>query len=112
MGSSSLQALVLRRLVDVREGERRALAMSFLYFFFVMSSYFILRPIRDEVAVASGVQKLPWLFTGTLTATLLFNPLFWALVVRFPARRFIAISYHFFAMNLLLFYVLLHFVAP
>ena len=102
---------LLRRLVDVRDDETRATLSSFLYFFFVMSGYFILRPIRDEVAASSGVTKLPWLFTGTLTVTLLFNPLFSGLVVRFRARRVIATSYHFFVVNLIGFYLLLRFSA-
>ena len=63
--------------------------MSFVFFFFVLSGYFVLRPIRDAVAAASGVQQLPWLFAGTLTATLLFNPIFTSLVVKFPARKFV-----------------------
>jgi AAA family ATP:ADP antiporter len=86
--------------------------MSFVFFFFVLSGYFVLRPIRDAVAAASGVQQLPWLFAGTLTATLLFNPLFSALVVRYPARKFVPISYQFFISNLLVFYVLMRFVSP
>lgn len=77
-----------------------------LYFFFLFTSYFILRPIRDELAVSAGVSKLPWLFAGTLSAMLLCNPLFSALVVRFPVKRFIVISYQFFAFNLLAFYLL------
>ncbi len=76
------------------------------YFFFLFSSYFILRPIRDAFAVASGVSKLPWLFAGTLAAMLAANPVFSALVVRFPVRRFFGITYQFFALNLLTFYVL------
>ena len=72
---------LLRRAVDVAPDEVNATLMSFVFFFFVLSGYFVLRPIRDAVAAASGVQQLPWLFAGTLTATLLFNPLFWALVV-------------------------------
>ena len=71
------------------------------YFFFLFSSYFILRPIRDAMAVASGISKLPWLFAGTLGAMLLANPIFSALVVRFPVRRFIVITYQFFALNLI-----------
>jgi|SRR5579862_1373548 len=96
---------VLRRFVDVRAAEIGALGLSFVYFFFVMSSWFVLRPIRDEVAAASGVSKLPWLFMGTLIATFAFNPLFSALVVRFRVRQFIALTYHFFVANLLIFYV-------
>ena len=78
---------------------------SFAFFFFILSAYFILRPIRDAVAVAAGVRDLPWLFTGTLVAMLVANPLFGALVVRLPVRRFVPITYHFFAANLLAFYL-------
>ncbi len=99
----------LKRLVDIRDGEQRAVTMSFLYFFFVLAAYFILRPIRDEVAAASGVQKLPWLFSATLAVTLIFNPLFSSLVSRFPPRRFIAVTYHFFVANLLVFYFVMKF---
>ena len=102
----ALHAL-LRRAVDVRPDEVRALLTSFAFFFFLLSSYFVLRPIRDAVAAASGARNLSWLFAGTLTVTLIFNPLFSGLVVRFPIRRVIPISYHFFVANLLAFYLVL-----
>jgi AAA family ATP:ADP antiporter len=97
---------LLRRVVDVTDDEVSATLVSFAFFFCVLSAWFVLRPIRDAVAAASGVSKLPWLFAGTLTVTLLCNPLFSALVVRFPARRFIPITYQFFVSNLLVFYLL------
>src|SRR5690348_13320606 len=84
---------------------------SFAFFFFLLSSYFMLRPIRDAVAAASGVRQLPWLFAGTLVATLACNPLFSGLVVRFPIRRVIPISYQFFVANLVLFYIVLRFIS-
>ncbi len=102
----ALHAL-LRRAVDVRPDEVRALLTSFVFFFFLLSSYFVLRPIRDAVAAASGARNLSWLFAGTLTVTLIFNPLFSGLVVRFPIRRVIPISYHFFVSNLVAFYLVL-----
>ena len=95
-GGRAAHSALLRRVVDVRPGEVRAMLTSFAFFFFLLSSYFVLRPIRDAVAAASGVTKLPWLFAGTLTVTLIFNPLFSGLVVRFPVRRVIPISYQFF----------------
>lgn len=110
-GGSAL-LVVLRRAVDVQPREVRAMLASFLYFFFVLSGWFVLRPMRDEVASSSGTTNLAWLFAGTLTAMLVCNPLFSSLVVRFPARRFIAITYHFFIANLLVFYVLMRVVAP
>jgi AAA family ATP:ADP antiporter len=102
----------LRLLVDVHTTELTSLILSFVYFFFVMSAWFVLRPIRDEIAAAAGVSKLPYLFMGTLVATLLFNPLFGALVVRFRVRTFIALTYHFFVANLFVFYLVMRMVGP
>ena len=102
---------LLRRVVDVRDGEVRAMLTSALFFFFLLCSYFVLRPMRDEVAAATGITKLPWLFTATLTVTVILNPMFSALVVRFPVRRFIPISYQFFVASMLVFYVVLRFLS-
>src|SRR6185503_13912158 len=102
---------LLRRAVDVRADEVRPMMISFFFFFFLLSSYFVLRPIREAVAAASGVTKLPWLFMGTLAGTLICNPLFSGLVARLPVRRVIPISYHFFTASVLVFYVVLRFVA-
>ena len=104
--SNSSSVSFLRRLVDVRPGEVRVMLLSCLYFYFALSAYFILRPIRDEMAVASGVRNLPWLFAGTLAAMLVANPLYAAVVARMPMRRFVAVTYGFFAANLLVFYTL------
>ncbi|HEX9265333.1 MAG TPA: MFS transporter [Candidatus Binatia bacterium] len=86
----------------------RALAWSWLYIFSVLFSYYILRPIRDDMGVAGGVENLQWLFTGTLLGMIAVNPPFSALVARLPRSRFIPISYRFFLANLLLFALLFH----
>jgi ATP:ADP antiporter, AAA family len=99
-------------MVDVGPEEVQTLLVSFAYFFFVLSGWFVLRPIREAVAVAAGISKLPYLFAGTLAAVLVANPLFSALVVRYPVRKFIAITYQFFVANILVFYALMTFVAP
>jgi AAA family ATP:ADP antiporter len=98
---------LLARVIDVRPGETRALAWSWLYVFALFLAYYVLRPIRDDLGVAGGVRNLPWLFTGTLLAMLATNPLFAYAVRRWPRERFIAISYRFFMLNLLVFMVLL-----
>jgi AAA family ATP:ADP antiporter len=99
---------VLKRMVDVRPAELRALGWSWLYIFAVLSSYYILRPIRDEMGVAGGVDNLQWLFTGTLLGMIAVNPPFAALVAKLPRIRFIAFTYRFFGANLLIFILLLH----
>jgi ATP:ADP antiporter, AAA family len=98
---------VLQTLMKVRPEERRVLALSALYFFLVMASYFILRPIRDQMGVAGGVRNLPWLFTGTMIAMLVISPLFAGLVSRWPRRRFVTWSYRALMVCLLVFYLVL-----
>ncbi len=98
---------LLQRVVDVREDEVRVLLLSCAYFFLILASYYIIRPLRDEMGVAGGVRNIPWLFTGTLVGMLIFHPPFAALVARLPRRRFISITYRFFMANLLIFFVLL-----
>ena len=63
----------LNKIIDVRPSEVPALAWSWLYIFSLLSSYYIMRPIRDQMGVAGGVNNLQWLFTGTLIGMLLLN---------------------------------------
>lgn len=84
-------------------GEARAVAWAWLYVFAVFLAYYVLRPIRDELGVSGGVDKLPWLFTGTLIAMLSVNPLFAYAVKKLPRTKFIPVAYRFFMANLLVF---------
>jgi AAA family ATP:ADP antiporter len=102
----------LNKIIDVRPSEARALAWAWLYIFSLLSSYYILRPIRDQMGVAGGVNNLPWLFTGTLVGMLVLNVPFSYLVKVFPREKFIAISYRFFIANILLFALALYFATP
>jgi ATP:ADP antiporter, AAA family len=99
-----MQPTSLARLVDVRADELRAMLLGAVFFFLVLTAYFILRPIRDAMGVAAGVSKLPWLFLGTLGAMLVSQPLYAALVARQAVRSFIPVTYHFFAANLIVFF--------
>jgi len=98
---------LLRKVVDVKAEEVRALGLGFIYYFLILSSYYVIRPIRDDFGAAGGIENLPWMFTGTLVTMLIANALFAALVARFSRRRFIPIAYRFLIANLLMFFVLL-----
>jgi len=98
----------LRRLVAVRPEEIAAVGWCWLYIFAVLSSYYIMRPIRDQMGVAGGVENLQWLFSGTLAVMLLVNMPFGLLVKRLPRTRFIPITYRSCAAVILLFAVALH----
>jgi ATP:ADP antiporter, AAA family len=103
---------LLRRLIDVTPAELPALGWCWLYIFSVLASYYILRPIRDQMGVAGGVNNLPWLFTGTLIAMLVLNVPFSALVKLLPRKQFISLSYRFFAASILAFGAALHWATP
>ena len=84
------------------------LGWCWLYIFSVLSSYYIIRPIRDQAGVAGGVNNLQWLFTGTLIGMLMLNIPFAYLVKKLPRSRFIPLTYRFFGANIVLFAALLH----
>ncbi|KYF62555.1 MFS transporter [Sorangium cellulosum] len=108
---SSATAL-LRRICEVKDGEAAALLWSFAYFFCLLFSYYVMRPVREEMGISGGMDRLPWLFTAVFATMLAAVPAFSALVARLPRRRFIPIVYHFFASNLLVFFGLLSLGAP
>ena len=58
----------LNRLLAYEPHEAPAIAWSFAYFFLLLCSYYLLRPVRDALAVESGTQSLQWLFTATFVA--------------------------------------------
>lgn len=102
----------LGRVVDVRPHEIAAVLFAWLFFFSALSAYYVIRPIRDDMGVAGGVENLPWLFTGSLVGTLVLNVPYSWLVSRVPRARFVPTSYRFFALNLVGFYFLLDAVTP
>ncbi|HEY2990163.1 MAG TPA: MFS transporter [Candidatus Binatia bacterium] len=108
-GGDGLAHRLLSRWIDVRPAETRALGWSWLYIFSLLSSYYVLRPIRDDMGVAGGVENLPWLFSATLAGMIAVNPPFAALVRKLPRARFIPLTYRFFMANLLVFFLLLEF---
>jgi AAA family ATP:ADP antiporter len=98
-----------RRAVPATPRERAAALWSFAYFFTLLAGYYVLRPLRDQMAIAGGVKNLPWLFTATFVTLLVAQPLYGALVARLSRVKFIPVVYHFFVINLALFWLLLTF---
>jgi len=111
-GAAAPAFRLLQRIVAVRPEEVRAVGWCWLYIFAVLSSYYILRPIRDQMGVAGGVNNLPWLFTGTLAGMVLLNLPFAYLVKKLPRSRFIPLTYRFFALNIVLFAIALRVASP
>ncbi|MEY2492090.1 MAG: antiporter, family [Verrucomicrobiota bacterium] len=103
-------AQIREKIVDVRPSELRALAMAFVFNFVILASYYVVRPIRDDIGAAGGLENLSWLFTATLVGMLIANTLFSAIVARMSRRRFIPIAYRFFIVNLVAFYLAMRFL--
>ncbi len=97
----------LRRVVLVERHEVHALLWAFAYFFCVLSGYYVVRPMRETLGIAAGVENLHWLFTATFVAMLAVVPLFGWVTSRFPRRRFLPWVYAFFILHLLAFWGLL-----
>jgi AAA family ATP:ADP antiporter len=97
---------LLRRAVDVRPDEVGAVARAFVYFFALVSSFYVLRPIREEMGIRGGVDRLHWVFTATFAVMLAAIPAYSALVARVPRARAVPLVYRFFAANLLAFFLL------
>ena len=85
----------------VRRDEIFAAAWSFVYFFCVLSSYYIIRPIREEMAVGGGPNTIPLLFVGTFVVTIIGTSIFGWVASRFPRRVFLPWVYLFFIVNML-----------
>src|SRR5690606_1157107 len=96
----------LRSLAMLRPGEGPALLWAGGYFFCILFGYYLLRPMRDAMGIRGELSALPWLWTGTTLTMLVAAPLFGLLVSRLPRRKFIPITYRFFALNLLAFFTL------
>ena len=101
------------------------LLWSFLYFFSLLCGYYVLRPVREAMGASADVAAvfppamveffaarglplkeltLQVLFTCTFLIMLALQPVYGALVSRYPRRVFLPVVYGFFIVTLLLFH--------
>src|SRR6204780_1989026 len=97
---------MLRRIAGVEHHEIKVALTAFLYFFLLMTSYFILRPLRDTMGTIYGVAHLQELFTGTFLLSLIVAPIFAGLASRIRLASFLPWVYGFIAITLIVFYFL------
>ena len=79
----------IARLFNVREHEAPVVGAGLAMFFLLFAGYFMLRPIRETMGVAGGVDNLQWLFTGTFVATLAVLPLYGWIASKVSRRRIV-----------------------
>lgn len=87
---------------EIKESfSKESLLGSFL-FFLVLSSWYVLRPVRNEMAVAN-VDDLPYLLAAGAIAMLLINPIYSLVVSKTNLRKIVIYCYSFLIVNLLIF---------
>ena len=86
--------------MPVRRDEVAALLWSFAYFFCLLAAYYVIRPVRDEMAVQFGADRLQWLFSAVFATMVALIPVFGWLAARLPVNRLLPAVYGFFALNL------------
>ncbi len=91
----------LNKMLLVRRGEWATVSLSFVYFFFLLAGYFVLRPLRETAAIKEGTGALPWLYSSVFVIMLLIVPLYGWLVARVPKRTFLPAVYGFFVLSAL-----------
>ena len=94
----------LESVFGLKRHEFVAVAWSFAYFFCVLSSYYIIRPVREEMAVGSGPNTIPYLFIGTFVTMIFATSIFGWVASRYPRRVFLPWVYLFFISNILIFW--------
>ena len=90
-------------LPKIERKEGIVLFKAFLFFFFVLASWYALRPVRNELAVQGGIYNLPWLLMGVMAAMLVINPIYSWLISRIDKNKIVFYIYSFFIFNLIIF---------
>src|SRR5690606_32431206 len=107
--------------------ESPPLLWSFLYFFCLLSGYYVLRPVREAMVASSDIGAVfppvlidffarrgvsvgefvpQFIFTAVFLVMLALQPVYGWLVSRFPRRVFLPVIYGFFIATLLVFHAL------
>lgn len=76
-----------------------------LYFYFLLTSYFVVRPIRETMGVTAGGREIyDVLFSATFIVMLLLQPVYGKIVSKYSRKQFIPIIYGFFTVLMILFW--------
>ena len=88
-------------------GEARSVIWATIWFFFVLLSYSIVRPLRETMGAIGGTKELQWLMLATFAVMLIAVPEYSTLVAKLPRRWVVRVVFHFFCVSLLCFAVLM-----
>ena len=78
---------------------------AFFFFYFVLCSWYSIRPVRNEMAVQAGLENLPGLLSIVLLIMLIANPIYSWMVSNIDRNRVVIYTYLFFIANLICFFL-------
>ena len=93
----------LEKVLTVKPCELPAAAGGILLFFLLFLAYSMLRPVRETMGIAGGVQNLQWLFTATFAASMGIQFLFGWISSKVRRKAILPWTYGFFILNLVVF---------
>lgn len=94
---------ILSRIIDIRPGEEIIASLLFLYFFFIMFPYYIIKPYRDaKYIIKEGSEYLPYAYLTTAIVVGIVVAFYSRLQVRFPRRVLIILCLIFFMVTCLI----------
>jgi len=93
-----------KRIFDIPIEDRSSLLRAFFFFYFVLCSWYSIRPVRNEMAVQAGLENLPSLLSIVLLVMSIANPVYSWLVSRINRNKIVLYFYLFFILNLLVFF--------
>jgi len=94
---------ILSRIIDIRPGEEIIASLLFLYFFFIMFPYYIIKPYRDaKYIIKEGSEYLPIAYLTTAIVVGIVVAFYSRLQARVPRRVLIILCLVFFMVTCLI----------
>ncbi|MDJ0793627.1 MAG: hypothetical protein QNI98_05215 [Woeseiaceae bacterium] len=96
---------IFKSAANVEANEIRATVLSFLWVFFVMCAWYILRPVRDSLSSDWTNEQLSWLWTSTFFFSAVAVSIYGAVISRVRFNLIVPSVYVFFAFSFIGFYI-------
>ena len=74
---------------SLKKDEFLPLFKSFTFFFFVLASWYALRPVRNEMAIEGGIFNLPYILLAIVIVMGLINPIYSWVVSKIKTSRIV-----------------------
>ena len=87
----------------IKREEFLPLIKCFSFFFFVLASWYALRPVRNEMAIEGGIFNLPYILLAIVVVMGIVNPLYSWIISKIETKKIVIYCYSFFIFNLIVF---------